>query len=312
MTTTQHHSRERGTRMTIAITGSSGLIGSALAESLVADGHAVRAIVRRPPRAASEIAWNPERGEIDRAALEGLDAVVNLAGEPLDQRWTDDAKRRIRESRVRGTSLLANAIAALARPPAVLLSGSAIGIYGDRGDETLDERSTLGSDFLATVCREWEEATRPAEDAGVRVAHLRTGIVLAKKGGALARMLTPFRFGVGGRLGSGMQWMSWIALADAIGALRFLLDQAAVRGAVNLVAPNPSRNAELTEAIGHELHRPSLFPVPKAALRLLLGEMADGAVLASQRVLPLALQRAGYAFRLPTLEQALASILSGG
>jgi uncharacterized protein (TIGR01777 family) len=278
---------------TIAISGSSGLIGSALSRALTADGHTVKPL---------------KRGRIDAAALAGADVVVNLAGEKIDQRWSSSVKREIRASRVNTTTLIAESIATLPQKPRVLLSGSAIGIYGDRGDETLDESSSLGDDFLASVCREWEAATKPASDAGVRVVHLRTGIVLAKEGGVLARLLTPFRAGVGGRLGSGNQWMSWIAIADHVRAMRFLMD-AAVSGPVNLVAPNPVTNAELTTALANELHRPAVFPVPKFAMKLVFGEMADVAVMASQRVLPRRLPQAGFNFTMPELGNALAQIL---
>jgi uncharacterized protein (TIGR01777 family) len=295
--------------MTIAISGSSGLIGSALVHALSTEGHVIKHLVRRASRGESEIAWNPTRGELDAGALEGVDAVINLAGEKLDQRWTDDVKREIRDSRVEGTRLLARKIASLSSKPRVMVSGSAIGIYGDRDDELLDELSAPGRGFLADVCKEWETATQPAEEAGVRVVHSRTGIVLANQGGALQRMIMPFRFGVGGRLGSGRQWMSWIALADVVGAIRFALTNDSMRGPMNVVAPNPVTNARMTEALSHELHRPALFPVPRVALKVLLGEMADEAVLASQRAWPAALQRAGYSFALPTLEQALAALL---
>lgn len=293
----------------IAISGSSGLIGSALVHALSSDGHAIRHLVRRRARDESEISWDPQRGEIDAVRLNGVDAVINLAGEKLDQRWTDEVKQRIRESRVKSTDLIARTLASLSSKPRVLVSGSAIGIYGDRGDEVLDESSSLGDGFLASVCKDWEAATRPAEDAGIRVVHSRTGIVLAKDGGALPRLVMPFRFGVGGRLGSGQQWMSWIAIADVVGAIRHALTTDTMRGAMNLVAPNPVRNEEMTEALSHELHRPALLPVPRVAMKLMLGEMADAAVLASQRVEPKALRAAGYSFALPVLEQALAAIL---
>ena len=309
MTTRLDQQGERGTRMTIAISGSSGLIGSALVRALSTEGHVIKHLVRRASRGESEIAWNPKRGELDPRQLAGVDAVINLAGEKLDQRWSDDVKQEIRDSRVKGTALLARAIASSAPTPRVMVSGSAIGIYGDRGDEVLDESSALGHGFLPDVCKAWEAATQPAADAGVRVVHARTGIVLAKHGGALQRMVMPFRFGVGGKLGTGRQWMSWIALSDVVASIRFVLMNDAVRGAMNLVAPNPVTNAQMTEALSHELHRPALFAMPRLARKVILGEMADDAVLASQRVLPKTLQGAGYSFALPTLEQALAAIL---
>jgi uncharacterized protein (TIGR01777 family) len=293
----------------IAISGSSGLIGSALVHALSREGHVVKHLVRRAARDETEVSWDPQRGEIDATRLTGVDAVINLAGEKLDQRWTDDAKQRIRESRVKGTALIARTIAALTPKPGVMLSGSAIGIYGDRGDDVLTESSTLGDDFLAAVCKEWEAATQPASDAGIRVVHSRTGIVFSKDRGALPKLVMPFRFGVGGRLGSGEQWMSWVALTDVVGAMQHALAHESMRGAMNLVAPNPVRNEEMTQALSHELHRPALLPVPRVAIKILLGEMADAAVLASQRVEPRALRDARYIFALPTLEQALAAIL---
>lgn len=280
--------------MRVAISGSSGLIGSALSRALTADGHTVVPL---------------KHGRIDPSAIDGADVVINLAGEKIDQRWTDAVKREIRASRVNTTSLIARIIADLPARPRVFLSGSAIGIYGDRGDEILDESSSLGDDFLASVCREWEAATAAAEGAGVRVVHLRTGVVMAKEGGALARMLPPFRAGVGGRLGSGDQWMSWIAISDYVRAVTFLMDAPGIAGPVNLVAPNPVTNKALTVVLSNELHRPALLPVPRLAMKLLFGEMADGAVLASQRVRPRRLEELGFQFHLPTLENAFAQIL---
>lgn len=309
MTTRLDQKNEPDARLTVAISGSSGLVGSALVHALSANGHVIKHLVRRAVRDESEISWQPLAGEIEASRLNGVDAVINLAGEKIDQRWTDEAKGAIRESRVKGTALLARAVAHLPRKPRVLVSGSAVGIYGDREDEQLDESSTLGDDFLASVCKDWEAATAAAEQAGIRVVHSRTGIVLAKGGGALQRMATPFRLGVGGHLGSGRQWMSWIAIADVVGAIRHALINESIRGAVNLVSPNPVRNDEMTAALSKELHRPALFPVPRLALKLVLGEMAEGAVLASQRVVPSVLRRSGYEFALPTLEQALAAIL---
>jgi uncharacterized protein len=304
MTITPVNTRD-WTRKVIAISGSSGLIGSTLTDALEARGHSIRRLVRRPARGDDEISWDPERGQLDVRALDGVDAVVNLAGENLAQRWNAGTRARIRSSRVNGTSALARALAAMSTKPRVMLSGSAVGIYGSRGDAILDESSDLGDDFLASVCKDWEGATAPASDAGIRVVHLRTGIVLARQGGALAKMLLPFRLGVGGRLGGGHQWMSWIALSDVVAALAFLLRAEAVAGAVNLVAPNPVINAEFTRTLAHVLGRPAVFPVPKLVLTLLLGQMGEDTVLASQRVRSRRLLENGFKFKQPTLEGAL-------
>jgi uncharacterized protein (TIGR01777 family) len=293
----------------IAITGSSGMIGSALVRSLVADGHTVRRLVRRAPRAGDEVAWNPERNEIDAKGLSGVDAVVNLAGENIAQRWTRESMRRIRESRVQATSLVAATMATLSPRPRALVSGSAVGYYGERGDEVLDEASSVGTDFLASVCKDWEAATAPARDAGIRVAISRTGIVLDRRGGALAKMLTPFRLGVGGHLGNGRQWMSWIAIADMVRALRFLIEHDGAAGPFDLTAPNPVDNAEFTRVLASVLHRPAIFPVPQLALELLYGPMAKGAALASQRALPRQLLASGFDFVLPNLREALESVV---
>lgn len=268
-------------------------------------GHAVRRLVRTAD-AGRGIAWNPEVGMLDPAALSGIDAVVHLAGEPIAQRWTRERKRRIRESRVRGTETIARAIVGARDRPRVLLSGSAVGIYGDRGDEVLDERSGPGKDFLAAVATEWERATDPARDVGVRVVQLRTGLVLAKDGGALARMLPPFRAGLGGVIGTGRQWMSWIAREDFGRAVLFLLGVEEAVGPVNLVAPHPARNAEFARLLGRTLRRPALLPVPALALKLAFGEMAGSTLLASQRVLPRCLGELGFQFRFPRLTDALA------
>jgi len=297
--------------MIVAITGASGLIGSALTRALEARGDIVRPLVRRAPENDREIEWHPERGEVDADGFRGTNAIVNLAGENLAQRWTDDAKRRIRDSRINGTRLLANVLAVLPHRPPALLSASAVGYYGDRGDEWLDEGSPAGGDFLARICAEWEAATAPAEAAGMFVVHLRTGLVLSKDGGALPKMALPFRFGVGGRIGSGKQWVSWIALDDVVGALLALLDEPAVNGPVNLVAPTPVTNAELTTALSHELHRPAFFTVPRFAMTLAFGEMANETLLASQRVRPTRLESLGYRFRHPTIESALAAAFAG-
>jgi uncharacterized protein len=296
--------------MTVAISGSSGLIGSSVRRVLEQRGHAVRPLVRRVAANDNEIRWDPEHGSVDDARLSGVDAVIHLAGESLAQRWSNDAKQRIRDSRIKGTSTLSRSLAQLEQKPRVMLSGSAIGIYGSRGDETLDESSTPGNDFLASVCVAWEAATQPAVAAGIRVVNLRSGLVLSPTGGALEKMLTPFRLGVGGRFGTGEQWMSWIALADYVEALMFLIDNVSIAGPVNLVAPNPVTNRELTRVLARVLRRPAFFHVPRAALVLALGEMAEGTVLASQRVRPRALLEAGFNFTLPTLEAALRAELT--
>lgn len=298
--------------MRIAITGASGFIGAALRRSLEADGHTVVPFVRREA-GPGEVRWDPAAGRLEPDDLRGVDAVVNLAGAGIgDARWTEARKRTLVESRTLGTRLLAEALASVDGGPGVLLSGSAVGYYGDRGDEVLTEASGPGDDFLARLCVAWEAATQPAEAAGFRVAHLRTGLVFGPGGGILPRMALPFRFGAGGRLGSGRQWMSWIALEDEVGALRFLLDHE-VRGPVDLTAPEPVTNAELTTTLGRALHRPTLLPAPPFALRAVLGrERADGLLFVSQRVLPAVLQDAGYEFRQPRLDGALEAALRGG
>ena len=297
---------------TVLLSGASGFIGFHLARSLAADGYRVVPLVRHRPSSQHTVAWDPETGTIDASALARTrpDVVVNLAGEPIDRRWTTTRRRRIRESRVNGTRILAHALASLTDKPAVLVSGSAIGYYGaHRGNELLDEDSEGGSDFLAAVAREWEDATAPASGAGIRVALVRTGIVLGRDGGALARMLLPFRRGLGGRLGPGDQWMSWIAIDDMVGAIRFLAEHDTLTGPFNAVAPEPATNVELARTLGRVLRRPALLPVPAFVLELLFGTMADNTILASQRVRPRRLADAVYTFRHPRLEEALASVL---
>jgi len=290
----------------IAITGASGLIGRALLARLRSNGWRVRRLVRSVrPGDADAIVWDPARGVLDARDLEGVEAVVHLAGEPIAQRWTGSRRDAIRESRVRGTTLLARAIAALDRKPSAMLSGSAVGYYGDRGDEAVDEESSPGTDFLAGVAGEWEGATSAAKDAGVRVVLLRTGIVLSPRGGALDRLLPPFRLGVGGPIGTGRQWMSWISLDDHVNAMEHALATTGLHGPVNLVSPNPVTNAEFAATLGRVLGRPALVPVPSFALELLYGEMARATILAGQRVLPRALLRTGFRFAHPTLEEAL-------
>jgi uncharacterized protein (TIGR01777 family) len=289
----------------VAVTGATGLIGSALVEQLRASGARVRRLVRPGGGGADDVEWDPMRGVLAPNALDGVDAVVHLAGEPIAQRWSADKKRSIRETRVRGTELLARTIADMSGGPRVLLSGSAVGYYGDRGDELLDEQSAAGTDFLARVAREWEQATASASDAGVRVVHVRTGVVLSPKGGALAKLLLPFRMGVGGPIGNGHQWMSWISLHDQLRAMEHALASSDMAGPVNFVAPNPVTNAEFASTLGLVLTRPALVPVPSVAVELLYGEMARATILAGQRVLPKALAASGFEFAHPTLEQAL-------
>jgi uncharacterized protein (TIGR01777 family) len=286
----------------VAITGASGFLGVSLTEYLRRGGYEVLRIGRG---GSADILWDPAARVIAPQALDGVDAVVHLAGEPIAQRWTAHVRRALKESRVRGTELIAEACARATPRPAALLSGSAIGIYGDRGDDVLDESSQTGGDHLAEVGRAWEGATKAASDAGVRVVHARTGIVLHPRGGALAKMLLPFQLGVGGRLGSGKQWMSWIARTDWLAAVHFLLRTASVRGPVNLTAPEPATNGTFTSTLGRVLGRPSIAPVPGFVLRALYGEMADAALLSGQRVLPRALEHAGFAFAFPTLTGAL-------
>jgi len=296
--------------ITIAVTGATGLIGSALVERLRAHGHAVCRLVRSPSDAREgDIVWDAERSELHGDALQGVDAVVNLAGAPIARRWTPERKRGIRNSRVAGTQNLSRAIAAMDPKPRVLLNGSAIGYYGSRGDEVLSESSAAGHDFLAEVTVEWERATAPAAQAGVRVVLLRTGVVLSASGGALAKMLPPFRLGMGGPLGSGDQWMSWIALEDHLHAMEHALFVDSLSGPLNLVSPNPVRNLHFATTLGRVLTRPAVIPVPAVALELLYGEMARETLLASQRALPAALAASGFDFQHPTLEGALRAIL---
>jgi uncharacterized protein len=290
----------------VAITGASGLIGRALLARLRLNGTRVRRIVRAPdPDSPDDIVWDPMRGVLQPRDLEGVETVVHLAGEPIAQRWTGARREAIRESRVRGTELLARALAALDRKPTVLLSGSAVGYYGDRGDDAVNEESPPGTDFLAGVAREWEQATGAAKDAGIRVVLLRTGIVLSPRGGALERLLPLFRLGVGGPIGTGRQWISWIALEDHLRAMEHAIATTGLHGPVNLVAPNPVTNAEFAATLGRVLGRPALVTVPSFALELLYGEMARATILAGQRVLPNALLRNGFHFAHPTLEDAL-------
>lgn len=297
--------------MRILVSGSHGLVGRALIQSVLSEGHAVSRLVREAPaKGSADIEWDPNRGTIDGAKLNGFDAVVHLAGESIASgRWSPEKKQQIRDSRIKGTQLLSTALAELSKPPAVLVSASAIGFYGDRGDELLTEDSSPGNDFLAVVCVEWERSTKPAEEKGIRVVKTRLGIVLDKKGGALAKMLAPFRMGIGGKVGSGKQWMSWIALADVVSALRFVIERESIGGRVNFVAPNPVTNAEFTSSLGKALGRPTFFPVPAFGARLAFGEMADALLLSSQRVQPRRLNEMEFRFKYTHLKDALSDIL---
>jgi uncharacterized protein (TIGR01777 family) len=295
--------------MKVLIAGASGLVGSALIRALDAAGGEVTRLVRSPAR-AGEIEWHPNNDQIDGAHLEGFDAVINLAGENIAAgRWTDDQKRKIRDSRVNGTHLLSEAIAKLKQKPKVFLCASATGIYGDRGEEALDEQSDSGGGFLAGVCREWEQATEPAVQAGVRTVNLRFGPILAREGGMLAKLLTPFKMGMGGKVGSGKQYISWVAIDDAVDAIKMALDNESLRGPLNIVSPNPVTNEVFTKTLGHILNRPTALAMPAFAVRLAFGEMADEMLLTSQRVMPKKLTDAGYEFQQPELEGALRSHL---
>jgi uncharacterized protein (TIGR01777 family) len=289
----------------ILVSGASGLIGSALVAAFRSRNLAVKRLVRRRASRPDEVSWNPEGGEIDPRAMDGVGAVVNLAGENLSQRWTPSARRRIRDSRIQATTLLARTSAQSNPRPRVFVSASAMGIYGTQRNDPVDESASLGDDFLASVCKDWEAATQPAADAGVRVAFSRTGLVLARDGGVLAKLLLPFRLGLGGTLGGGRQWMSWIALTDVVRALSFMIENDSVAGPVNVVAPNPVTNAEFTDTLGRILGRPTFTIVPAFALKLALGQMAEDTALASQRVVPRRLSEAGFGFELPMLEAAL-------
>lgn len=296
--------------MKIIVSGSSGTIGSALIPELANQGHAVTRLVRsKPEDTGAAIGWDPIGGTIDTAGLEGHDGVVHLAGENIAGRWTAAKKAAIRNSRVRGTRLLAEALAGLQQPPRVLVCASALGYYGDRGDLVLREDTGSGTGFLAEVCGEWEAAAQPAEEKGIRVVHLRIGVVLSTKGGALKEMLTPFKMGVGGRLGSGKQYQSWIAVDDVASVILHALTTETLSGPVNTASPNPVTNLEFTKALGRVLGRPTIFPMPAFAAKLALGEIAEQLLLASQRLDMGKLLASGYQFRYPELEGALRHLL---
>lgn len=297
--------------MHVAVTGSSGPIGSALVDRLTELGHTVTRLVRHEPRGDHEVQWDPQQGRLDPAALTGVDAVVHLAGEPIGaRRLNDTQKQRIRASRVVGTRAVAEAVAALDDGPRVLVCASGVHAYGHRGDEDLDESSAPGEGFLAGVVRDWEAAADPARDAGVRVVHVRTGIVQDPGGGALARILPLFKLGLGGRLGSGRQWWSWVSRDDIVGLYLHALTEGAVRGPMNATAPNPVTNGRYTRVLGEVLNRPTLLPVPEFGPKLLLGaELADELLFSSIKALPRVAEQTGYAFRHPELEPALRELL---
>ena len=295
--------------MKVVITGASGLIGSALVESLERDGHEVMHLVRRDPASANERKWDPN-GQPDPALVEGADAVVHLAAETIKGWWTQSKKSRILNSRVQGTTTIAQAIARAGRKPKVFISASGAGYYGHRKDEVLTEESRGGGGFLAELARQWEAATKPASDAGVRTVLPRISVVLAKEGGALPQLLPSFKMGMGGKIGNGKQYWPWITLEDIVGVLRFAMDNEQLSGPVNVCAPQQTTNKEFTKAIGRVLKRPTFFPLPSVAVTLLLGEMGQEALLTSTRADPVKLKQAGYQFRHPEIEAALRSVLS--
>ncbi len=292
--------------MKVLITGASGLIGTELQKSFTAKGYETLLASRKEPKDDNHIQWDIDTGFADPEKLEGIDAVVHLAGESVSGlRWTDDKKKAIRDSRVFGTRNVVNAISKLKIKPSVFVAASAIGFYGERGDEELTESSAAGDTFLADVSKEWESEARRAEDAGIRTVLLRTGIVLSKDGGALGTMLTPFKFGVGGVVGSGKQWMSWISMDDHIAVINYVIENENVRGAVNSVAPNPVTNEEFTKTLGEVLYRPTFLPLPEFAVSMILGEMGDALLLASTKVLPRRLGEAGFEFKYLNLKEAV-------
>jgi uncharacterized protein (TIGR01777 family) len=295
----------------VAVTGSHGFIGSALLPALTRASHRPMRIVRGQSSGDDELSWDPEAGTIDAGGLEGIGGVVHLAGAGIgDKRWTDARKRLILESRTKGTSLLARTLAGLTRPPSALVSASAIGYYGDRGDEPIDEQSTPGNDFVARVCVQWEAATAPAADAGIRVARVRSGIVLGREGGVLPRLLVPFRLGLGGRIASGRQYMSWISIDDEVRAILHALTQDGVAGPVNLTGPAPVTNDEFTKTLGRVVRRPTVIPTPLLPLRARYGrELVQHLLVEGQRVLPKRLEATGYAFEHSTLEDALRAVV---
>jgi uncharacterized protein len=293
----------------ILVSGSSGPIGKALVPALRAQGSAVTCLVRNSKPGSDQIVWDPSR-PLSPDSVSGFDAVIHLAGESIAGRWTDAKKQRIIESRVQGTTHLAEAVARASQPPRVFISASAIGFYGNRGDEILREDSPSGEGFAAEICRQWEAATQPAAKAGIRTAQMRIGVVMSADGGALPKMLTPFRLGLGGRLGNGRQWWTWVSVRDVVGAILHVLQRDSISGPVNTVAPHPVTNAEFTQILASVLHRPAIFPMPALAVRLIFGEMGKELFLGSQRVEPARLAATGYQFQHPDLRNALKDILS--
>jgi uncharacterized protein len=294
--------------MNILVSGSTGLIGSALVSSLEKGGHTVKRLVRKSPTSENQIFWDPG-SKVDSSKLEGFDAVVHLAGESIMGRWNEEKKAKIRNSRVEGTKSLAQGLASTSNPPKVWICASAIGYYGDRGNELLKEGSPPGTSFLAEACREWESATAAAADKGIRVVNTRFGIVLSDKGGAVKQMLTPFKMGLGGKVGSGKQFYSWIAIDDVVAAIKHALQNETLQGPVNVVSPNPVTNEEFTRILAKVLCRPALFPMPTFVVKKVFGEMADALLLASAKVEPSKLLESHYPFRYPELEGALRNIL---
>jgi len=313
---TKEHDRENGVEdvagspLSILTSGAGGLIGQAAVRSFARRGYRITRLVRRAAADPREVFWNPDSHEIDPEACEGFDAVVHLAGAGIaERRWTPARKEVILNSRVDGTNLICETLARLDHPPRVVVCASAIGFYGNRREEVLDEESESGKGFLADVCRRWEAAAKPAVEAGIRLVFARFGIILSPNGGALNKMLTPFRLGLGGRVGNGRQYWSWISLDDAVGAINHSISSESLSGAVNVVSPKPVTNAEFTRTLAHVLKRPALFPMPAAVARLMLGEMADELLLSSARVTPRKLLETGYRFRNPTLEGCLHDLL---
>jgi hypothetical protein len=299
--------------MKILISGASGLLGTHLIPTLKAKGHEIYKLVRKTPKSADEIQWDALKGfaETEAAKLENFDAVVHLAGDNIaSENWSAEKKRKIRESRVTGTRVLVDALRETQSPPKIFVSASATGFYGDRGDESLTEDSPKGEGFLPDVCDEWEQEARKAADFGARVVLLRTGVVLSKEGGALEKMLTPFKLGVGGTVGSGKQYLSWISLEDTLDIYHLALESDLLQDAVNATAPNPVTNEEFTKTLGKVLHRPTIIPVPEFAIKLLFGEMGERLLLEGQKVLPKKLQNAGFEFKFPDLEESLKAAIS--